>query len=122
MRISAIVGIAALLTSCAAGPHPIPESVKAHVASAKALPEDQQAVGCSPASPCIFQSGVCYPPELAAHMASSEICCVDCLKELQKVDRPGVDTVTVIFSVLIGALAAGLTVVAGYELKDAIKK
>lgn len=122
MRISAIVGIAALLTSCAAGPHPIPESVKAHVASAKALPEDQQAVGCSPASPCIFQSGVCYPPGLAAHMASSETCCVDCLKELQKVDRPGVDMVTVIIAVIAGGLAAGFSVAAGYEIRDTLKK
>ena len=122
MRISAIVGIAALLTSCAAGPHPLPELLKAHVASAKALPSDQQALGCSSQAPCIAQSGVCYPPELAIHMASAETCCVDCIKELQKVGRTGVDTVTVIIAVIAGGLAAGFSVAAGYEIRDTLRK
>lgn len=55
-------------------------------------------------------------------MASSEICCVDCLKELQKVDRPGVDMVTVIIAVIAGGLAAGFSVAAGYEIRDTLKK
>ena len=122
MRSLAIAVIAALLASCAAGPHPLPESVKAHVASAKALPADQNVIGCSPEAPCIFQSGVCYPPQLAAHMASAETCCVDCIKDLQKVDRPGVDTVTIIIAVIAGGIAAGFTVAVGYEIRDTLKK
>ena len=121
-RLTSSVALAALLASCAAGPHPLPTSATTHIASAQALPEGQIVVGCTPEAPCVFQSGVWYPPELGAHMAGAETCCVDCLKELRKVDRPGVDNVTIIFSVLAGALAAGLTVAAGYEIRNAISK
>lgn len=81
-----------------------------------------RAVGCTVEAPCVYSDGVWQPTAMAAETAGWGAGLSECKARLEKCDSTGLDTVGAWLLVGAGVLAGGLTVAAGYELRDWLKR